>query len=207
MVSSQIFKRYPQTNHYLLSPSLFPGFMEYEPTMISFLSFCSYVSCASPTSPWPVLVGDPVHVRSCQVLTHLCSKFSKTENRWSWMSRQRDSLQYFVYIWLNFSMARSLKKKKRPRPSKGLPSEKPKSLQQRTVLGPCEATFSLLLFATTSRQSHNLLPAQFPPESFCTRCLLCLEHSFPVYLHGLLLFRICRNAILWRASMAHPTLI
>lgn len=135
MVSSQIFKRYPQTNHYLLSPSLFPGFMEYEPTMISFLSFCSYVSCASPTSPWPVLVGDPVHVRSWQVLTHLCSKFSKTENRWSWMSRQRDSLQYFVYIWLNFSMARSLKKKKDPDPLKAFHLKSPSLYNSAQSLG------------------------------------------------------------------------
>ena len=174
--------------------------------MISFLSFCSYVSCASPTSPRPVL-GDPVQVRSCQILTHLGSKFSKSESSWSWMNRQRDSLQHFVHMWLNFSMARSLKKKKkRPRPSKGVPSEKPKSYNH-AVLGPCEPTSSLLSFVTASGQSHNLLPAQLPPESFCTGCLLCLEHSFPGYLPGLSLFRICRNAILWQASMAHPTII
>lgn len=200
MVSSQIFKRYPQTNHYLLSPSLFPGFMEYEPTMISFLSFCSYVSCASPASP------------SCssQVMPNPDTPLLKVLQKWKLLKLNESSMgliTVFCVYMIKFFHGKKLKKKKRPRPSKGFPSEKPKSLQQCTALGPCEATFSLLLFVTTSGQSHNLLPAQLPPESFCTRCLLCLEHSFPVYLHALLLFRICRNAIFWRASMAHPTLI
>ena len=93
--------------------------------MISFLSFCSYVSCASPTSPRPVL-GDPVQVRSCQILTHLGSKFSKSESSWSWMNHQRDSLQHFVHMWLNFSMARSLKKKKKgPDPLKAFHLKSP----------------------------------------------------------------------------------
>ena len=118
MVSSQIFKRYPQTNHYLLSPSLFPGFMEYEPTMISFLSFCSYVSCASPASP------------SCssQVMPNPDTPLLKVLQKWKLLKLNESSMgliTVFCVYMIKFFHGKKIKKKKDPDPLKAFHLKSP----------------------------------------------------------------------------------
>lgn len=141
-ISSQTCKRYLKSDHFSPPPLLCVGFKH--PWSVS------YVSCACPTSQWPIFLTDPIQVRSCQVIGLLCSKSFRSESCWSWIISTRGLIILLcVYV---IKIFHDIKLSWKPSNSQSLYNRIQGPGQSDTSPTPIS---SLMFFLTTAMKRHQ----------------------------------------------------